>query len=232
MRRPSSEVRHQSAPGQWKARRLVRGERSHGRQRRDRHRRRRAHAGRLVRRRLRRRAGPRTRRHGDQGRAGARQGLPRRRRRGDLRPGPHRGRRPEPGPSGGDQGRHPREGHRLGPQPGLRLGPAHGRHRHAADRQRRRQRHRGGRPGIDVALAPRAVPARRPEDGRPQARRHHDQGRALGRLQRLPHGPDRRERRPGLPAHPRAAGPVRDRARRTRPRPPGRRAGSRTRSSR
>ena len=108
-------------------------------------------------------------------------------------------------------GRHPREGHRLGRQPGLRLGPAHRRDRHAADRQRRRHRHRGRRPGIDVAQPPRAVPARRPEDGRREARRHHDQGRPLGRLQRLPHGHHRRERGPGLPAHPRAAGRVRRR---------------------
>ena len=47
---------------------------------------------------------------------------------------------PEPGPPGRDRGRHPAGEDRLGPQPGLRLGPAHRRHRHAADRQRRRQR--------------------------------------------------------------------------------------------
>ena len=60
---------------------------------------------------------------------------------------------PEPGPPGVDQGR-PAEGDdRLGPQPGLRLGPARHRARHAADRHRRRQDHRRRRPGIDVAVA-------------------------------------------------------------------------------
>ena len=41
--------------------------------------------------------------------------------------------------------------------------------------------------------------------------RHHDQGRPVGRLQRLPHGQHRRERRARLPDHPRDAGPVRRR---------------------
>ena len=39
--------------------------------------------------------------------------------------------------------------------------------------------------------------------------RHDDQGRAVGRLQRLPHGQHRRERRAALADHPRAAGRVR-----------------------
>ena len=65
-----------------------------------------------------------------------------------------------------------------------------------------------------------------------EIRRHHDQGRPVGCLQRLSHGQHRRERRPAVPDHPRAAGRVRGRTRRTRPRPRRRPAGSRTRSSR
>ena len=45
--------------------------------------------------------------------------------------------------------------------------------------------------------------------GGARTRRHHDQGRPVGRLQRLPHGQHRRERRPAIPDHPRAAGRVR-----------------------
>ena len=41
--------------------------------------------------------------------------------------------------------------------------------------------------------------------------RHHDQGRAVGRLQRLPHGQHRRERRAEVADHARAAGRVRRR---------------------
>ena len=57
---------------------------------------------------------------------------------------------PEPGAPGGDQRRHSQGSDRLGPQPALRLGPARHRHRHAADRDGRRQDHRRRRPGIDV----------------------------------------------------------------------------------
>ncbi len=51
-----------------------------------------------------------------------------------------------------------------------------------------------------------------------------------GRLQRLPHGQHGRERRAPVADHPRRAGPLRASARRTRPRPRRRPAGSRTRS--
>ena len=44
------------------------------------------------------------------------------------------------------------------------------------------------------------------EDGRRQVRRFHDQGRPLGRLQRLSHGQHRRERGPQVAAYPRGAG--------------------------
>ena len=47
--------------------------------------------------------------------------------------------------------------------------------------------------------------------GDARAGRHDDQGRAVGRLQRLPHGQHRRERRAALADHPRAAGRVRRR---------------------
>ena len=62
---------------------------------------------------------------------------------------------------------------------------------------------------IDEPGAARGAPARRHEDGRLVDDRHHDQGRPLGRLQRLPHGHHRRERRPPVADHPRQAGRVR-----------------------
>ncbi len=156
---------------------------------------RRAHAGRLIQRRVRLDAGAGTRRDRDQGGAGARQGRPGRRGRGDPRPDPHRRRRPEPGPPGRDGGRHPAGGDRLGPQPALRLGPAHGRDRHAADRQRRRRHHRRRRHGIHVDGAPPRLHARGHQDGRDQVHGHDAAGRPVRRLPRLSHGHDRRERR-------------------------------------
>ena len=75
---------------------------------------------------------------------------------------------------------------------------------YAADRQWRR-RHRGGRrPGIDEHGAARPASAPGREDGRVRNGRHHDQGRAVGRLQRLPHGQHRRERRQAMADHPRS----------------------------
>ena len=62
--------------------------------------------------------------------------------------------------------------------------------------------------------------------------RHDDQGRAVGRLQRLPHGQHRRKRRPALADHPRAAGSALPPPRRPRPKRRRRPAASRTRSSR
>ena len=128
--------------------------------------------------------------------------------------------------------RHPEERDRLGPQPGLRLGPARRRHRRAADRERRRRRDRGRRPGIDVDGASRRPYARRHQDGRREVHRHDAQGRPAGRLQRLPHGHHRRERRPEMADLPRGAGPASRSPRRTRPRRPRRPAASRTRSRR
>ena len=63
-----------------------------------------------------------------------------------------------------------------------------------------------------MSMAPHAaLSARRAQDGRLQARRHDDQGRPVGRLQRLSHGQHRRERRPAMADHPRRAGQVRGR---------------------
>ena len=63
-----------------------------------------------------------------------------------------------------------------------------------------------------MSMAPHAAHLRaRHQDGRLQARRHDAQGRPAGRLQRLPHGHHRRERRPEVAAHPRGAGQVRRR---------------------
>ena len=138
---------------------------------------------------------------------------------------------PEPGAPGGDEGRHPAGEDRLRHQPAVRLGPARGGARPAADRQRRRRHHRRRRPGVDVAGAARRAPAQRREDGRAEDARHHDQGRPDRRLPRLSHGQHRREHRRQVADQPRGAGPLRRRARRTRPRRRRRPAGSRTRSS-
>ena len=109
--------------------------------------------------------------------------------------------------------------------------PAHGGARLSGAAQRRFRNRRRRRPGIHEHGPARAISARRRQDGRPRTGRHHDQGRPVGRLQRLPHGQHRRERRAAVPDHPRAAGRVRGRTRRTRPRPRRRPASSRTRSS-
>ena len=118
---------------------------------------------------------------------------------------------PEPGPPGLDRRRHPGREPGLGRQPALRLRPARGRARLSGDPQRR-QRDRGrGRPGIDEHVAALPASSRRREDGQLRDGRHHDQGRPVGRLQRLSHGQHRRERRPPVADHPRAAGRVRGR---------------------
>ncbi len=84
----------------------------------------------------------------------------------------------------------------LGMQQIRRLGPP--------DRRRRR-------PGEHEPGAARRPPAQRHEDGRRGAHRHHDQGRPVGRLQRLPHGHHGRERRAPVADHARGAGPLRRR---------------------
>ena len=111
-------------------------------------------------------------------------------------------------------------------------GPARGRARLPGDPQRR-FRHRGRRrPGIDEHGAALRASAQRREDGRLRDGRHHDQGRPVGRLQRLSHGHHRRERRQAVADHPRSSRTSSRSPRRTRPRPRRRPASSRTRSRR
>ena len=71
--------------------------------------------------------------------------------------------------------------------------------------------HRRRRSGVDVDGAALRAPARRREDGRLPDGRHHDQGRPVGCLQRLPHGGDGRERRARVPDRARHAGRIRRR---------------------
>ena len=74
----------------------------------------------------------------------------------------------------------------------------------------RRQQGRGRRrPGEHEPRAALRAPARRRQDGRDRVRRHDDQGRPVGRVQRLPHGQHGRERRQAVGHQPPAAGRVR-----------------------
>ena len=147
------------------------------------------------------------------------------------RPGADRRPGAEPGAAGAHQ-RRPAEGERrLEHQPGLRLGPAGGGARRPAHHARRRRDRGRRRPGEHVAVAARRAPARRAEDGRHEVHRHHDQGRALGRLQRLPHGHHRRERRRRSGRSPASSRTSSRSPARTRPRRRRRPASSRTRSS-
>ena len=75
----------------------------------------------------------------------------------------------------------------------------------------RRDDRRRRRPGEHEPVAARRAPAQRHKMGDLELRRHHDQGRPVGRLQRLPHGHDGRERRAPVADHPRGAGQVRRR---------------------
>ena len=124
-------------------------------------------------------------------------------------PDPRRRRGPEPGAAGGGRRRHPVRGDRLRGQPAVRLGAAHGRARLPGDPQRRQRDRRRRRPGEHEPGAALHASAQRRQDGRRADDRHDDQGRAVGRLQRLPHGQHRRECRAALADHPRAAGRVR-----------------------
>ena len=63
------------------------------------------------------------------------------------------------------------------------------------DPQRRQRDRRRRRPGEHEPGAALHASAQRRQDGRRRAGRHHDQGRAVGRLQRLSHGQHGRERR-------------------------------------
>ena len=145
---------------------------------------------------------------------------------------PDRGAGPEPGPPGLDRRRHSGGKPGLGRQSALRLGPAHGGAGLPGAAQRRFRNRGRRRPGIHEHGPARAISARRRQDGTGRIRRHHDQGRLVGCLQRLPHGQHRRERRQAVPDHPRRSRTSSRSARRTRPRPRRRPASSRTRSSR
>ncbi len=101
---------------------------------------------------------------------------------------------PEPGAPGGPQRRHSGRQDRVRHQPGVRLRPARGGAGRAADPHRREPGRGRRRAGEHEHVAARGPSAGRAEDGRPAVGRHHDQGRAVGRLPRLPHGHHGRER--------------------------------------
>ena len=130
--------------------------------------------------------------------------------RGHLRRRPHRGSRPERGPPGGHPGGDPLLRPGLHPEHGLRLRhedcdggrPCHPGGGRGAHRLRRRREHEPG----GLRLQP--DPLRRPDGGRDHDR-HHDPGRSLGRLQRLPHGHHGGERLRPLGHHPAGAGRLR-----------------------
>ena len=177
----------------------------------DRYRRRSAYAGRRIQRRIRQPSGPRAGQDGDFRGAEARRRRGRPGLRGHHGADPHRRSGPEPGPPGLDRGRHPGRKPGLGREPALRLGPARGRARLSGDHERRLGDRGRGRAGVHEHGAARAASAWRHQDGLARAGRYHDQGRAVGCLQRLSHGHDRRERRQEVSDHPRPAGRVRGR---------------------
>ena len=129
----------------------------------------------------------------------------------DPGPDPHRRRGAEPGPPGLDRRRHSGRKPGMARQSALRFGTARGRARLPGDPQRRFRHRRRRRPGIHEHGAALRASAQRREDGQFRDGRHHDQGRPVGRLQRLSHGQHRRERRAAVADHPRAAGRVRGR---------------------
>ena len=174
-----------------------------------RHRQCRANAGRRVQRRARQPAGARPRQDRHQGGARARARGGGRGLRGHHGPDPGRRRRPEPGAAGLHRRRHSRRRAGLGHEPAVRLGPARGGAGRPADRARLlqgrgRRRHGEHEPGAALRAS-----ARRHQDGRHEVHRHHDQGRPVGCLQRLPHGQHRRERGAPVADHARGAGSLR-----------------------
>ena len=114
----------------------------------------------------------------------------------------------------------------------LRLGPAGGGAGLPGDPERRRQHRRRRRPGEHEPGAARRLSAQRHQDGRARVRRHDAQGRAVGRLPRLPHGHTRPRTSPRSGRSPARSRTSSRSPRRTRPRPRRRPAGSRTRSRR
>ena len=165
--------------------------------------------GRLVQRRTRQPAGPRSRQDCHQGGARARARRGRRGLRGHHGADPRRRCRPEPGAAGVDRRRHSRRCAGLGHEPAVRLRAARRGAGRPADRARLlqgrgRRRHGEHEPGAALRAS-----ARRHQDGRHEVHRHHDQGRPVGRLQRLSHGQHRRERGAPVADHARGAGSLR-----------------------
>ena len=154
-------------------------------------------------------ARPRSRQDRDRGGAGARRGGAGRGVRGHPGADSYCGRGPEPGAAGLHQRRHSRRRAGLGREPVVRLGPARGGARRPADRAgllAHRHRRRAGEHEPGAALR---ASARRHQDGRREVHRYDDQGRPVGRLQRLSHGHDGRERGAPVADHARGAGPLR-----------------------
>ena len=119
---------------------------------------------------------------------------------------------PEPGAAGLHQRRHPGRCAGLGHEPAVRLGPARGGARPPSRSSSAPSKIVVAGGQESMSQAPHCIAsARRHQDGRRQVHRHHDQGRPVGCLQRLPHGQHRRERGPPVADHPRGAGPLRGR---------------------
>ena len=132
-----------------------------------------------------------------------------RRVRGHSGPDPGGRCRTEPGAAGLHRRRHSGRRAGVGHEPAVRLGPARGRAGRPADPARLVQDRRRRRPGEHEPGAALRASARRHQDGRCQVHRHHDQGRPVGCLQRLPHGQHGRERGAPVADHARGAGPLR-----------------------
>jgi hypothetical protein len=166
-----------------------------------RHRQRRPHAGRGLQWGFRSAAGARA---GESRRPGVTQARRRRARaglRGHSGADPDRGSGAKSRPAGFDRRRHSGREPGLGREPALRLGPACGRARLPGHPQRRFRNRGGRRPGVHESGAALRPSPRRREDGQLRDGRHHDQGRPVGCLQRLPHGQHRRERGPAVADH-------------------------------
>ena len=176
--------------------------------------------------------GSRARQGRDQGRGRPRRGRAGARFRSDHGPDPAGRSGPGPGAAGVGQCRHPGRSAGLERQHALRLGLAGGGARLSGHRQRRFG-HRGGRrPGIDEHGPALRASAQRREDGQFRDDRHHDQGRPVGRLQRLSHGQYRGKRRPAVADHPRSSRTSSPSPRSRRPKRRRRPESSRTRSRR
>ncbi len=146
------------------------------------------------------------------GGAGARQGGRRGSQRSHPGPGPDRRPGPESGPPGFHRGRHSRSAHRPGAST-WSAARACARWRWAPRRSRNGDSRivvAGGQESMSLSAHAAYLRAGQ-KMGDSQFHRHHDQGRAVGCLQRLSHGHHGGECRPAMADHPRAAGPFRRR---------------------